>query len=221
MGLVSMQMASKIHEPQGQIVSYGDIHKYIYPYGVQEFCKIEQTIVKHLDFKVNLVSPNEILLFLLDKFFKPEYGFFAPYYDSVENKKKIIFLVFKLHLITLVDYEFYKYTSLAVAVSIIILSRLCLHLDPWPQKMKNFVGISQKHVEECLKMLYHRYNEKFLSVVFQELDINRDLISTSESSDNLSNASSSPLEQSQEYFLSEQTINKYLMTIDTCLPEQF
>jgi len=220
MGLVAMQMASKIHESQGQLVSYGDINKFIFPFGVKEFCKIEQTIVKHLDFRINLVSPNEILLFLLDKFFKEEYEFFAPFNDSRENKKKIISLIFKLHLITLVEYEFYKYTSLAVAVSIIIFSRLCLNLNPWTEKMKNFVGISQKHVEECLKMLYQRYNDNYITILFQELDQNQEQPENSNSSYNSALSSSSPLEQSQDYFLSDKTIKKYLSTLDTAVPDE-
>lgn len=207
--LVSMQIASKIHQPQGQVISYEEVSQYFFPLGIDQFLQIEKMIIEQLEFNLNLAGPNEILNFLLWLFFKKEYNFFGRFEHSIENKKKFVSLVFKLHLITLVEYEFYKFNSIAVAVSILIFARLLMNLDPWPSKMEEFVGFSMRHVIECLNMLNTRNEGNYLIVVFQKLDEIEMASSVSEESTRLSLSFCSLFNQSEKYFLSETVVEKF------------
>lgn len=167
---VACQVATKINELQGTPLSYGEINQHVFSFGVERFRSIEKMMLRHLDYRVNLVSPYRILKFLLVEFFKEEYGF-MPFTENMKLlKTEFIGLVLNLHLITLVDYQFYKFTSLAVGVSIIILARSFFDLTPWTQKMMEFTEMDEESVSDCVQLLYNRYKTNFVNEVFTELD---------------------------------------------------
>lgn len=169
-GLVCMQMASKIKENQGNIVNYKDLNEYVYNYGVEYFLRIEKTIMEHLDFKINLISPNVILNFLLRKFLKKKFNFFEDLENSSEITSKFFKIIMNVHLITLVDYEFYKFSSLAVATSILAFSRILLGLEALPNYISEFIGISQSSIQQCLQMIYENYSINFVQTVLKQID---------------------------------------------------
>lgn len=168
--LVCMQLASKVTENQGKVIDYKDLNDFIYNYGVDYFLRIEQTIMEHLDFKINLTSPNVILTFLIKKFVSDEQKFFGPLANDRSIKEKYLKFILNIHLITLVDYEFYRYSSLAVAASIISFSRILLGMDPLPNYIADFIGISADAIKDCLKMIYENYSINFVQTVFNEID---------------------------------------------------
>ena len=168
--LVCMQLASKIKENQGKVIDYKDLNDFIYNYGVDYFLRIEQTIMEHLDFKINLTSPNVILTFLIKKFVSNEEKFFGRLVQERNIKEKYLKFILNIHLITLVDYEFYRFSSLAVATSIISFSRILLGMDPLPEYIADFIGISADSIGDCLKMIYENYSINFVQTVFNEID---------------------------------------------------
>ena len=214
-GMVAMQLAAKINESNQNIISYDDLAEYILPGDVKEYKKIEQIICINLDFKFNIISPNSILVFLLNEFFKTKYNFFGSNENISEKKKKFIELAFDLHLITLVEYEFYQYTSLAVAVSILILTRNLFGLDPWTHQMKKFVKCSKFDVKECLIILFDLYKSNYVSKMFKKIDTSYQEQKDQLKTNNLNNSISSLVKNSSEYVLSHKKINKYIYSGDT------
>ena len=217
LALVALQVASKVHEMQGKMISYKDIDTCIWKFGVDEYCRIEKNTISHLNYRVNLVCPNDFLQVILDEFLGVELAFFAPYESTNENTEKLMNLVFNLHLITLVEYEFYKFHSLAVAVSILILSRNFLGLEPWTREMAEFVGISQKHVQECMIMLYQRYKDNFVFYQFEKTnnDIYQNFMLENNSDFKGALNSACPMENTNDFFLSEKIIEKYIISVNT------
>lgn len=208
--LVSLQIASKIHQLQGNILTYAEMSQCLMSVPVQRLSRIEKTVIEQLNFELNMVGPFEIMTFLLPHFFNGDYDFFYPFKDSTENKKKFCSLIFKLILITLVEYEFYKFTSVAVALSVIIFGRFLMDMEPWPSNLADFAGFSVDNVIECLNMLHRRNNGEYLIFVFQKLD---EIASTPDSSTEFTQStqsSCSPLYLSTKYFLSEKVIDKFL-----------
>lgn len=220
--IVALQVSSKIHEKQGKLISYEDIEKYVWNYGVEEYCQIEKNMISQLNFQINLVTPNDFLQLILDEFLDEKYLFFENFESLNEKKSDLLKLIFNLHLITLVDYEFYKFTSLAVAVSILILSRFLLGLDPWTEKMANFVGISQEHVQDCLLMLYNHYKHKFVFKIFLKINSENNSFYNSQENENEFNITSAcPLENTNNFFLSKKFIKEYMCSVKTDISENF
>jgi hypothetical protein len=200
--LVASQLATKTNELQGSALSYADLDQHIFSFGVQRFCSVEKMMLNQLDYRVNLVSPYRFLKFLLGEFFKDEYGFF-PHSENLKMLKiKFIRLVMNLHLITLVDYQFYKFTSLAVSVSIIILARSFFDLSPWTEQMMEFTEMNEESVSDCVHLLYDRYKSDFVSEIFTELDHeDNQIYDLSQNQNNILNENSL-MKKSMEYLLS-------------------
>lgn len=168
--LVANQLATKVNETQGSVLSYEDLRNNVFPIEVEEYLQTEKMMLRLLEFRVNLVSPYQILQFLLVEFFKPEYDFFPEKNADKMLKIKFICLALKLHLISIVDYQFYRFTSLAVAVSIIILARRFFGLSPWTRKMFDLTSMAPEDVDNCVMLLYELYKTNFIEKLFTELE---------------------------------------------------
>lgn len=213
--LVCMQIASKISENQGKIVSYKDLNEYVYNYGVDFFLQIEQTIMEHLDYKVNLATPNVILNFLIKKFIFKNSDFFGDLKENKYIKQNFFKIIMNVHLITLVDYEFYQFSSLAVATSILAFSRILLGLEPLPENISNFIGLTQNSINECLKMIYENYSINFLQIVFGQLDdeLNNQTIQENIKEEEMK--SNSLIQNSTLFFLSNKFQEEIITHIDS------
>jgi hypothetical protein len=214
--LVCMQIASKVSENQGKIVNYKDLNEYVYNYGVDFFLQIEQTIMEHLDYKVNLATPNVILNFLIKKFIFKNSDFFGDLKENPYIKQNFFKIIMNVHLITLVDYEFYQFSSLAVATSILAFSRILLGLEPLPENISNFIGLTQNSIKECLKMIYENYSINFLQIVFGQLD---DELNNQMTQENIEEdekiKSNSLIQNSTLFFLSNKFQEEIITNIDS------
>lgn len=171
LGLVSVVLASKMNEPHYKLISLKDVSEFLIPKDVKELAAIERKVFSALGFRLNLVTPQEILNFLLHLFFLPENrNFFLGENASKEKGVSFLTKVQTLSLLTLVDYTFYKYTSVAVAVSILIHARKLTGLEAWPVELEKFTSIKEDHVSECLRLIEIRTRENFLARVFSAVD---------------------------------------------------
>lgn len=170
--LVSLQLASKMHEKQESLVTYADFRTYIFEFEVSRFITLEKTIIEQLGFKLNIQGQSEFLDFFIHAFTSPGFGFF----DGIPNDQKpaalkqFLELVFQLHLTTLVDYEFYHYTAFAVGYSIIGVARQLMGLTPFTPQMIAFTKVEQENLGDCWLLLIKNHVEKFVPRVFMMLD---------------------------------------------------
>lgn len=171
LGLVSVVLASKMNEPHYKLISLKDVSEFLLPLEVTELAAMERKIFSALGFQLNLVTPQEILNFLLHLFLLPgnREFFLGP---GCTEKQAVSFLtkVQTISLLTLVDYTFYKYTSVAVAVSILVHARKLSGLAPWPVELEKFTSIKEEHIFECLRLIEIRTKENFLARVFSAVD---------------------------------------------------
>ena len=201
LGLVSMQIASKIHEKQNKIILYKDLDSFILPIGIEQYCEMEKMVLRTLEFRINLVSPHQILNFLIVEFFKPKYNFFGNFENNEENKLKFRERCQQISLTTLVDYEFYQYTSLAISISILILTRKFFHLDLWNSQMVEFTGIQLKHVKDCLLILNSKIESDYVFRLFKNIDEENKILEDQNSSEINSETSNLLLQNSIDYFM--------------------
>lgn len=172
LALVSLQLASKMHEKQESLVTYADFRTYIFEFEVSRFITLERTIIEQLGFKLNIQGQSEFLDFFIHAFTKPGFGFFDGISDEDRPgaMQRFLQLVFQLHLNTLVDYEFYHYTAFAVGYSIIGVARQLLGLTPFTPQMIAFTKVDQESLGDCWLLLWRNHLNKFVPRVFIMLD---------------------------------------------------
>jgi hypothetical protein len=218
LGIISVVLASKMNETHDKVISLSDISRYIIPLDVAFLSKMERKAFTVLGFQLNMILPENFLCFLLHQFLSEEHDFFG---GKNENKKELtsrfLNIVNYLNLLTIVDYTFYKYTSVAVAVSILMYSRkLCGMEVLWPKFLEKFTGISVNHVTECIALIEHRYKEKFVMKIFQKIDSENevDIINKNQFL-NPSFVEESTYKISENFFMDNEVISKYMKSLKT------
>ena len=212
LGVVSVMMASKMNERYDKVISLKDINTYLLPVEIPHLASMERKIFKVLNFQLNLIIPDNFIKFIIHLFFANESNFLETQSQNEEKINQFIQIVKYLQLITIVDYSFYKYTSIAVAVSVIMMTRCMMKFEEiWPSELEHFTGIKTEHVKECLDLLAIRFKEKFLMKVFNKLD-------NEISSDSfiLKNTDKLSISQTcEKYFLDDKCIEKFIQSLNT------
>lgn len=171
LALVCLVLSSKLFEKRKKLANYHDVHNYILPYGVERFHQMERMVLLHLDFRPHIVSPFRLVQLLLSEFLAAEYNFFDHFGDSPENRKQVRLLALHLLLISILDYNFYKYTAHAVAVGVIMVLRRILGLPVWTEDMRSFSGLSLEKVLDCFASLEVKFFKNFSFIVFEQMDL--------------------------------------------------
>ena len=218
LGIIAVVLASKMNETHDKVITLSDISNYIIPLDVSYLAKMEQKAFSVLGFQLNMAHPESFICFLLHQFLSDEYDFFGgKIEDKEEMTSRFLNIVNYLNLLTLVDYTFYKYTSVAVAVSILMFARrLCGLESEWPDFLKEFTGISPDHVTECIALIEHRYEEKFVMKIFQKIDAENDegvFKKNQFLNPKLVNESSQKI--SENFFMNNEAISKYMKSLKT------
>lgn len=207
---VSLQLAAKINEPQIKIISYEDFNRYIFPIPIQEFIQIERIICRALDFRLHPVTGHSFICLLMEEFLKPEYNFFGAKDNNSEKTVKFWEVVLDLHFLTLANYDFYHFSSLGVALSVIILARNLFGLDPWTPEMENFTGCSKADLRQSITFLFKLYKSNSVMDYFKSID------QAEQNSNNMllecekSSTAPSLVGSTREYILSERIIKNYV-----------
>jgi hypothetical protein len=164
--LVSMQLAAKFEETTGNVISYIDLNECVYPFGVGKYANLERVVAQMVDFNFNPVTPFKLVKVLLTEFAKPKYEFFK----CKEKKALFVKKIIHLNIISVLDYEFYKYTSIAVAVAMIIFARFLCGLEPWTFEMERFCGVSKEKVKQIVTIFGTLEISGFLFLVLKEIE---------------------------------------------------
>lgn len=218
LGLIAVVLASKMNETHDKVISLSDIARYIIPFDVKFLAKMERKAFSVLGFQLNMVLPQSFISFLLHQFLSDKTHFFsAPPEETPALTSSFLKVVNYLNLLTVVDYTFYKYTSVAVAVSVIVYARRLLGLeDVWPGFLEEFTGISLAHVEECISLIDHRYQEKFLPKVFEKIDAEHECDALDRSQFlNPSFVDESTYKISEQFFMDNEVVSKYVESLKT------
>ena len=88
--MVSMQLACKMEENDPDLISYQDIDENILAFGLENFKQLEKLILEELEFQVNMITPYDLIHFLLDTFLNNEFDFFeSKNQEEQENYFKV------------------------------------------------------------------------------------------------------------------------------------
>ena len=218
LGIISVVLASKMNETHDKVISLSDISRYIIPLDIKFLAKMERKAFSVLGFQLNMILPESFICFLLHQFLSDKTQFFEGQIgDKSELTSRFLNIVNYLNLLTIVDYTFYKYTSVAVAVSILIYARKLMGIDDvWPQFLENFTGISISHVTECIALIDHRYKEKFLLRIFEKIDNENDSEMVDKSQFlNPNFVDESTYKISENFFMDNKVVSKYMKSLKT------
>jgi hypothetical protein len=218
LGIIAVVLASKMNETNDKVITLADISRYIIPLDVTFLAKMERKAFSVLGFQLNMVLPENLICFLLHQFLSKEQEFFGAQADeSKELTSRFLNIVNYLNLLTLVDYTFYKYTSVAVAVSILMYARkLCGLEEMWPEFLEKFTGISKEHVTECVGLINHRYKEQFVMKIFQKIDSEHGDGGIDKSQFlNPNLVEDSTYKNSEVFFMDNEVISKYMKSLKT------
>lgn len=218
LGIISVVLASKMNETHDKVISLSDISRYIIPLDVKFLAKMERKAFSVLGFQLNMILPESFICFLLHHFLPNKAQFFGACAEELDElTSRFLNIVNYLNLLTIVDYTFYKYTSVAVAVSILIYARRLLGLENvWPEFLEKFTGISIGHVTECIALIDHRYKEKFLLRIFQKIDSENDSEMVDKSQFlNPNFVDESTYKISEKFFMDNEVVSKYMKSLKT------
>ena len=216
LGIISVVLASKMNETHDKVITLSDISNYIIPLDVSYLAKMERKAFSVLGFQLNMVHPESFICFLLHQFLSDKFDFFGGKKDE-DMTSRFLNIVNYLNLLTLIDYTFYKYTSVAVAVSILMYARrLCGLESEWPDFLMEFTGITPDHVTECIALIQHRYEEKFVMKIFQKIDVDNNDGAIEQNhflNPKLVNEPSQKI--SEDFFMNNEAISKYMKSLKT------
>lgn len=218
LGIIAVVLGSKMNETNDKVITLADISRYIIPLDVGFLAKMERKAFSVLGFQLNMVLPENLICFLLHQFLNEGHDFFGgKREDKTELTSRFLNIVNYLNLLTLVDYTFYKYTSVAVAVSIIMFARkLCGFEETWPSFLEEFTGISSSHVTECVALISHRYKEQFVMKIFQKIDgENGEGVIDKSQFLNPNLVEDSTYKNSEVFFMDNGNISKYMNSLKT------
>lgn len=184
--LEALQIVAKLEESETKVITYKKLNKHIFLIGLSTYIKLEKVMLMNSRFQLNVVSPFKILWFLLHEFKKEKYSFYSSKQQDKEFRKEFQRKMLEFHFISLIEYDFYRFNSISVAIGIIVTARRCMGLEPWTEEMKSFTGKSIGELEtivsfffsfERLSLINHLFDEHYslqilkknlLSVSFSE-----------------------------------------------------
>lgn len=203
---VSFLLAGKTSESQDKNINYTDFNRYIWPISIAEFKQIERVICRTLDFRLNLVTPHSLVCILLREFFKEGYDFFGSRKDIAGKSAKFWELVMELHLLTLLNYNFYRFSSLGVAVSVIVLARSLFGLEPWTREMEEFTKCEKEKMRIPVTFLFGLYKSNYAMKLLKKIDHGERMEHGSSVKSEKSSMVPSLVGYTQEYTLSESNL---------------
>jgi hypothetical protein len=170
-GLCCLLISAKIHEPKNSLISVQTMQTLANDFKLEQYLKMEKKILQVLGFQVNNVNVYEIVSFLIREFKSDYFNFFKDHGLNEDKIKNFYHVLSRLNFISLIDYNFYKYKALPIAVAILIVARKAIGLPSWPYEFSNFTGITYMKVMEIVKILSHLLKNDFESHIFNQFEL--------------------------------------------------
>lgn len=159
-GISCFLIAIKIRESKRVYKKAFRLIRHIENLDKTNLAKIERSIVLNLNFDMNLVLPIDFLHFFVDR---PEI-LEAEGMSLLEKQKRKLILLKTIGILStsvLLHYHTNKFTSLVVAICILMIAREKAGFSvAWPAYLQKMTGYDKDLVGPCyseLKTLYHRF----------------------------------------------------------------
>lgn len=153
--IICFELSMKLNENRPKSLSFSDISTFIIRVDKLILREYEETILKKLNYEINIKSPSHFLFFFMDLSFLN--------FNSISQN-----IINELLNITLLDYTFNKFTSCVVALSIITFSRkLTNETNPFPLELEKMVDYTIEDISICLELLEMRFKERFVNKCFK------------------------------------------------------
>lgn len=177
LGFISLYIAAKKHEQENKIPKIKEVILFFKGEFLEsDFCEYELFIVNIFNWNFNLKTPFQFVSFFLSRGIVSSADFIENV--SSETIEETVFKVEKLALyfleISLDDYRFYMYTSIAIAASSIAAARIFLKLSFWNEYLETLTNVSWSSIEDCVgHLLKNSKDSPFLTLVDIENKLER------------------------------------------------
>lgn len=149
LALVCLDIAAKVRENKANVKDLVMYRTNFKLPNKQTILEIQKSVITLLDFKVDLVLPIDVIFLLLNHMKSTETQFQSDEEKKIEER----IILEKIHMIER-NYEFKKYSPIALACSVYVLVRLWLNRDDlWPVKLLFLTGIELSRLTDCIIML--------------------------------------------------------------------
>jgi len=160
MGYITLFMAAKMEEEDCKIPTLKQsLVMFRDEYTEDEFVECEKFVFKLLNYNMNLKTPFSFLMFFFSKGFISTADLQGLHsrdeiYSYIENVEKLALFFLDL---SVRDYEFYKFTSIAIAATVIACARKCVGIRTWSVDLEKLTFISWESIKDCKRTLMQSF----------------------------------------------------------------
>lgn len=163
---ISLFIAAKMEEKDEKIPLIEEAFKlFDKEFSSSEILNCEKLVFKILDYQLNLKTPYAFASFFLSKGVLRGCEVPAEYVGTEARQvfiKRLEDLVLKIILRSLRDYNFYQFTSIAVAASAIALARRVMRVSvTWTPHVEELTLLSWPVIKDCVSMLEEASRDLF------------------------------------------------------------
>lgn len=161
-GYMALNLAAKIHENSAKIPELTSVVQlFENKFDIEEIANCENLLAQVLGYNVNLKTPYTFVDYFLSRGVVSEMdiGRFntTQIHEKTAQFEKLVAFFLQ---ISASHYEFYKFTSVAVATSVIACARKLMGFDCiWTDDLENLTQVSSDAIEQCSQMLYDAAQE--------------------------------------------------------------
>lgn len=159
LAFVSVYVASKTSEPEERVLPLANAVELFYnEFTEAQFAALETFVVKLFGWNLNLRTPLTFLHFFFARGIVSSADLpRGPIQQRLSLARRVQNRAVELLELSLADYGYYKYTSLAVAAAAVAASRRLSGLATWNEDLEGLTRISLNVISECVNSLYLRY----------------------------------------------------------------
>lgn len=159
-GYISIYMAAKMEEEDSKILTIKQtVRMFREEFTEEEVVNCEKFMFKILGYNASLKTPFAFLMFFFSK------GFICgsdlqglksqdDIWNYIENIEKLAIFLMD---VSVKNYEFYQFTSIAIAATAIACARKCVGIRSWSSDLEKLTFVSWDAIKDCRKMMLHNF----------------------------------------------------------------
>jgi hypothetical protein len=163
-GYIAIYMSAKMEEEDSKIPTIKQAVKMFKDeFSEEEIVNCEKFMFRILGYNMNLKTPFSFLMFFFSK------GFISggdlqgltsqeQIYSYVENIEKLALFFMDL---SVKHYDFYQFTSIAIASTAIACARKCVGVKSWSVDLEKLTFVSWEAIKDCRQMLFKLFESSY------------------------------------------------------------